>query len=204
MEFLIVSGLSGGGKSRAADVLEDLDFYCVDNMPTALLTKFAELCLATRGRYEKVALVTDIRSQESFSELFAALGELTEHGRALPHSVRRGVGERHRAPLQGVAPAAPAAGRERLLPARGRAPRERAARPRARARRLSSSTRRASRSPMLQKRICEYLCRRRHAARHSRQRRVLRLQVRHPDRRRPRVRRALSAEPVLRRKAPAP
>ena len=48
MEFLIVSGLSGGGKSRAADVLEDLDFYCVDNMPTALLTKFAELCLAAR------------------------------------------------------------------------------------------------------------------------------------------------------------
>ena len=43
MEFLIVSGLSGGGKSRAADVLEELDFYCVDNMPTALLTKFAEL-----------------------------------------------------------------------------------------------------------------------------------------------------------------
>ena len=40
MEFLIVSGLSGGGKSRAADVLEDLDFYCVDNLPTALLTKF--------------------------------------------------------------------------------------------------------------------------------------------------------------------
>ena len=80
MEFLIVSGLSGGGKSRAADVLEDLDFYCVDNMPTALLTKFAELCLATRGRYEKVALVTDIRSQESFTELFAALGELADMG----------------------------------------------------------------------------------------------------------------------------
>ena len=80
MEFLIVSGLSGGGKSRAADVLEDLDFYCVDNLPTALLTKFAELCLATRGRYEKVALVTDIRSQESFSELFAALGELANMG----------------------------------------------------------------------------------------------------------------------------
>ena len=80
MEFLIVSGLSGGGKSRAADVLADLDFYCVDNMPTALLTKFAELCLATRGRYEKVALVTDIRSQESFSELFAALGELKSMG----------------------------------------------------------------------------------------------------------------------------
>ncbi|MFR5421678.1 MAG: RNase adapter RapZ [Oscillospiraceae bacterium] len=80
MEFLIVSGLSGGGKSRAADVLEDLDFYCVDNLPVALLTRFAELCLATRGRYEKVALVTDIRSQESFTELFAALGELANMG----------------------------------------------------------------------------------------------------------------------------
>ena len=73
MEFLIVSGLSGGGKSRAADVLEDLDFYCVDNMPTALLTKFAELCLATRGRYEKVALVTDIRSQEPTSSAWCVL-----------------------------------------------------------------------------------------------------------------------------------
>lgn len=76
MEFLIISGLSGAGKSRAADVLEDLDFYCVDNMPTALLTKFAELCLATRGRYERVALVTDVRGQESFTELFDALDEL--------------------------------------------------------------------------------------------------------------------------------
>ena len=77
MEFLIVSGLSGGGKSRAADVLEDLDFYCVDNMPTALLTKFAELCLATRGRYEKVALVTDIRASMTFDALFQALQKTT-------------------------------------------------------------------------------------------------------------------------------
>ena len=73
MDFLIITGLSGAGKSRAADVLEDLDYYCVDNLPTALLTKFAELCLATRGRYERVALVTDVRGQESFTELFAAL-----------------------------------------------------------------------------------------------------------------------------------
>ena len=78
MEFLIVSGLSGGGKSRAADVLEDLDFYCVDNMPTALLTKFAELCLATRGRYEKVALVTDVRASMTFDALFQALQKLDE------------------------------------------------------------------------------------------------------------------------------
>lgn len=80
MEFLIISGLSGAGKSRAADVLEDLEFYCVDNLPTVLLTKFAELCLATRGRYERVALVTDVRGQESFTELFDALDELYRMG----------------------------------------------------------------------------------------------------------------------------
>lgn len=80
MEFLIISGLSGAGKSRAADMLEDLDFYCVDNMPVALLTKFAELCLATGGRYERVALVIDIREKDSFEELFKALDALEELG----------------------------------------------------------------------------------------------------------------------------
>lgn len=78
MEFLIISGLSGAGKSRAVDILEDLDFYCVDNMPVLLIPKFAELCIATRGRYEKVALVTDIRERESFEELFDALDGLWE------------------------------------------------------------------------------------------------------------------------------
>lgn len=80
MKFLIISGLSGAGKSRAADALEDLDYYCVDNLPTALLTKFAELCLAMGGRYERVALVTDVRGQESFTELFAELEKLEQMG----------------------------------------------------------------------------------------------------------------------------
>ena len=80
MKFLIISGLSGAGKSRAADALEDLDFYCVDNLPTALLTKFAELCLAMGGRYERVALVTDVRGQESFTELFQELDALERMG----------------------------------------------------------------------------------------------------------------------------
>ncbi|MGI6028865.1 MAG: RNase adapter RapZ [Candidatus Heteroscillospira sp.] len=80
MEFLIVSGLSGAGKSRTSDVLEDLDFYCVDNMPVALIGKFAELCMATRGRFERVALVTDIRESRNFQELFAALDGLWELG----------------------------------------------------------------------------------------------------------------------------
>ncbi len=80
MEILIISGLSGAGKSRVAAVLEDMDFYCVDNMPVALMPKFAELCLATRGRYERVALVTDVRAVENFSELFIALEEMRAMG----------------------------------------------------------------------------------------------------------------------------
>ncbi len=76
MEFLIITGLSGAGKSRAADVLEDLEYYCVDNMPVKLMPRFAELCLDTRGRYEKVALVTDVRERESFGELLSTIDEL--------------------------------------------------------------------------------------------------------------------------------
>ncbi len=78
MEFLIITGLSGAGKTRAADVLEDLDYYCVDNMPVALMTKFAELCLDTRGRYEKVALVTDTRDRDGFGKLLSTIDELRE------------------------------------------------------------------------------------------------------------------------------
>ena len=80
MEFLIISGMSGAGKSLAADILEDVDYYCVDNMPVALLPRFAELCLATRGRYERVALVTDVRERESISGLIEALDRLWEQG----------------------------------------------------------------------------------------------------------------------------
>ena len=77
MEFLIITGLSGAGKSRAADVLEDLDYYCVDNMPVALIPRFAELCLDTRGRYEKVALVTDAREREGLDQLLTVLDEIS-------------------------------------------------------------------------------------------------------------------------------
>jgi len=80
MEFLIVSGLSGAGKSRAADVLEDLDFYCVDNMPAALLDKFAEFCMGMSGRYERVALVTDIRDREGVDGVLPAIRKLKELG----------------------------------------------------------------------------------------------------------------------------
>ena len=78
MEFLIITGLSGAGKTQAANFLEDLDYYCVDNMPSALLKPFAEFCIASKGRIDKVALVTDVRARESFDTLFKALEELRE------------------------------------------------------------------------------------------------------------------------------
>ena len=80
MDLVIISGLSGAGKSRVAAVLEDMDFYCVDNMPVSMMPKFAELCIATQGRYDKVALVTDIRALENIAELFETLENMREIG----------------------------------------------------------------------------------------------------------------------------
>ena len=78
MDFLIVTGLSGAGKTQAAHYLEDLGYYCVDNMPSALLRQFAEFCIDSQGRFNKVALVADVRARESFDALFAALEGLKE------------------------------------------------------------------------------------------------------------------------------
>ena len=80
MKFLIISGMSGAGKTRTADVLEDLDFYCVDNMPAALLPKLAEFCMGMGGRYDRVALVTDIRDKEGVDAIFDSLEKLWEIG----------------------------------------------------------------------------------------------------------------------------
>ena len=80
MEFIIISGLSGAGKSKVASFLEDIGFYVVDNMPAALIPKFAELCMASPGRYDKVVLVTDIRGGQTFDGLFDALHELHRMG----------------------------------------------------------------------------------------------------------------------------
>jgi len=76
MEILIISGLSGGGKSKAASFLEDMGFYIVDNMPAAMILKFAEFCAGGNGRYDRVALVYDVRTASSFDELFDVLRTL--------------------------------------------------------------------------------------------------------------------------------
>ena len=76
MEFLIVSGLSGAGKSTVMSILEDSGFFCVDNLPPVLIPKFAEVCLAGAGAYERVAMVCDIRAGEQFTGLFEAMDAL--------------------------------------------------------------------------------------------------------------------------------
>ncbi|MGN0622212.1 MAG: RNase adapter RapZ [Porcipelethomonas sp.] len=70
MQFVIVTGMSGSGKSCAMNVLEDIGFYCIDNMPPQLLTKFADICLHSNGQLERVAIAVDIRSGEMFGEIF--------------------------------------------------------------------------------------------------------------------------------------
>ena len=76
MELIIITGLSGAGKTRAADICEDLNYYCVDNLPAALLPQFAALCGAAQGRYERAALVMDVRSLPDHDELIAVLDAL--------------------------------------------------------------------------------------------------------------------------------
>lgn len=73
MEFVIITGLSGAGKSRAIDALEDIGFYCVDNMPPSLIPKFADLCYQSGGKVKRVAIVTDIRGGDFFIDLFNEL-----------------------------------------------------------------------------------------------------------------------------------
>ena len=78
MEFVIISGLSGAGKSRAASVMEDLGYFCVDNLPIPLIPKFAELGMGGNGEYDRVVLVTDIRGGTNFAGLFQALDRLKD------------------------------------------------------------------------------------------------------------------------------
>lgn len=76
MEVIIVTGMSGAGKSQASHALEDLGFYCVDNMPPALMPPFLQLCRQSAQPLERVALVTDVRSGCLFDELQAVLPQL--------------------------------------------------------------------------------------------------------------------------------
>ena len=76
MRFVIITGLSGAGKSQVVKCLEDMEFYCIDNMPPALIPNFVEVCY--QSKLEKVALVTDLRGGEMFKQIFDALNKLKQ------------------------------------------------------------------------------------------------------------------------------
>ncbi|MCR5502099.1 MAG: RNase adapter RapZ [Lachnospiraceae bacterium] len=80
MRFVVVTGMSGGGKKTALRMLEDIGFYCVDNLPVELIEKFVELLSSPQGEVSKVALGVDVRADHSFERVPAILKKLTEAG----------------------------------------------------------------------------------------------------------------------------
>lgn len=80
MEFVIVTGVSGAGKTGAAHALEDLGFFCMDNMPPKLLSKFIELGIQVGDKVTRVAIVVDVRVGEMFAGLLESLDEMTAQG----------------------------------------------------------------------------------------------------------------------------
>ena len=76
--LVIITGMSGAGKTQVMRFMEDLGYFCVDNLPPALIPKFAELCEQSAGRVTKIALVVDIRGGEFFDQLMQVLGEMDQ------------------------------------------------------------------------------------------------------------------------------
>lgn len=132
VQFVIITGLSGAGKSEAIHCFEDLGFFCVDNLPPALIPKFAELCLQSEGRVNKIALVSDVRGGKFFDSLEDSLADLERMGFGyeilyleadVPTLVRRFKETRRRHPLasDGAIVDAIAEERRKLEGIRGRA-----------------------------------------------------------------------------------
>lgn len=80
MRFVVVTGMSGGGKKTTLRMLEDIGFYCVDNLPVELIDKFVELLSSPGGEITKVALGVDVRSSQGFEKVPAILSRLKEAG----------------------------------------------------------------------------------------------------------------------------
>lgn len=80
MRFVIVTGMSGGGKSTALKLLEDAGFYCVDNLPVPLIEKFIELIETPNAEIQKVALGLDVRTDQNFEATYKSLKQLREKG----------------------------------------------------------------------------------------------------------------------------
>lgn len=82
MKFVVVTGMSGAGKRTAMKMLEDVGFYCVDNLPAALISTFVELITLPKSEITKVALGLDVRSDRSFQEINKTLVSMKESGLA--------------------------------------------------------------------------------------------------------------------------
>ncbi len=80
MRFVVVTGMSGGGKSTALKMLEDAGFYCVDNLPVSLVEMFVEMVSLPGTEASKVALGLDVRSSQSFQEAEVMLDKLKKNG----------------------------------------------------------------------------------------------------------------------------
>ena len=80
MRFIVITGISGAGKSLVANYLEDAGFYCIDNLPPLLIPKIAEICSQSYRKMNKIALVIDIRGGELLNDLFPALDALKKDG----------------------------------------------------------------------------------------------------------------------------
>lgn len=78
VQMVIITGMSGAGKTVAIQSFEDLGYFCVDNLPPTLLPKFLELMKESGAKMNKVALVMDLRGREFFDHLFQALDDLSE------------------------------------------------------------------------------------------------------------------------------
>ncbi|WP_168118494.1 RNase adapter RapZ [Paenibacillus sp. HB172176] len=78
-KLVIITGMSGAGKTIAVQSLEDLGFFCVDNLPPVLIPKFAELIEQSNGKIGKVALVIDLRGREFFTALSESLAYIKDH-----------------------------------------------------------------------------------------------------------------------------
>lgn len=80
MEFLVITGMSGAGKTQASNILEDMGYYCIDNMPSAMIPYFAELYSKMPGRTADVAFVIDVRGESDFLPLLSELDVLKSKG----------------------------------------------------------------------------------------------------------------------------
>lgn len=80
MELLIVTGMSGAGKSQAANALEDMGFYCVDNVPPAIIPSFVSLSQRSADKLNKIAIVTDVRGGDMFAEISGVLEDFKKSG----------------------------------------------------------------------------------------------------------------------------